>query len=126
MSKNQVNKNEVNTSFKEAHTFEKRKEESTKIREKYPDRIPIICEKKGNTDIPQLDKKKYLVPNDINISQFMYIIRKRIKLEPEKAIFLFINNKLPVSNTLISEIYKFNKDEDGFLYINYSGETTFG
>ena len=114
------------TTFKEIHPFEKRLLESTKIREKYPDRIPIICEKKGNSHIPQLDKKKYLVPSDLTICQFMYIIRKRIKLQAENAIFLFINDKLPISSIMISELYNKEKDEDGFLYIYYTGETTFG
>jgi hypothetical protein len=29
------------------------------------------------------------------VGQFVYVIRKRIKLSPEKAIFIFINNILP-------------------------------
>ena len=37
------------------------------------------------------------------VAQFMYIIRKRIQLPPEKAMFLFVNKVLPttrlVSNT---------------------------
>ena len=31
--------------FKSEHTFEQRKAESDRIRDKYPDRIPVICEK---------------------------------------------------------------------------------
>ena len=31
--------------FKSEHSFEGRKAESDRIREKYPDRIPVICEK---------------------------------------------------------------------------------
>ncbi len=45
--------------FKSQHTFESRFQESSKIITKYPDRIPIICEKlneKKNNDIPTLDK----------------------------------------------------------------------
>lgn len=54
-------------SFKEEHGFEKRKAESEKIREKYPDRIPVIVEKVERSDIDDIDKKKYLVPSDLTV-----------------------------------------------------------
>lgn len=37
---------------------EKRKAEAERIRQKYPDRIPVICERAEKTDIPDIDKKK--------------------------------------------------------------------
>jgi len=114
-------------SFKTVNTFEQRKQESDRILSKYSDRIPIIVEKnKNSNDMPDIDKKKYLVPNELTVGQFMYVIRKRIKLEPEKAIFLFINNNSPANASLLSAIYDEYKDEDGFLYITYSSENTFG
>lgn len=115
--------------FKNESTFQKRLEESTRVLTKYPDRIPIICEKiesKKNDDIPEIDKKKYLVPTNLTIGQFLYVIRSRIKLPPEKAIFLFVGGLIPSSTTIISQIYDAKKDKDGFLYIYYSGENTFG
>ena len=64
------------TSFKDAHSFEKRLNESVRIRQKYPNRIPIVCEKDPrSTDIPDIDRKKYLVPLDLSIANFMYVIR---------------------------------------------------
>ena len=116
--------------FKDEIPFAMRKEEASRILSKYPDRIPIIIERSEecSNDIPVVDKKKYLVPNDITTGQFTYIIRKRIELEPEKAIFLFAGDDytIPPSSSLISEIYNNYKDEDGFLYFTYSGENTFG
>tara|TARA_A100001015_G_C14671517_1_gene587062 strand:- start:116 stop:472 length:357 start_codon:yes stop_codon:yes gene_type:complete len=117
------------TKFKDEYSFEERCKESTKIKEKYPNRIPIIVEKlleRNSTDIPVLDKKKYLVPMDITVGQFTYILRKRIKLAPEQALFLFVNDNIPPSSQLIQEIYNQYKDTDNFLYILYSGENTFG
>ena len=72
--------------------------------------------------------------------QFVYVIRKRIRLSPEKAIFIFVNEVLPPTAALMSSIYDEHKDDDGFLYITYgtrslmrnpyhyrySGENTFG
>ncbi|KAG8466324.1 hypothetical protein KFE25_002080 [Diacronema lutheri] len=114
------------SSFKQEHAFEKRKAEAERIRLKYPDRIPVICERAEKTDIPDIDKKKYLVPADLTVGQFVYVIRKRIKLSPEKAIFIFVGNVLPPTAAMMSSVYEANKDEDGFLYITYSGENTFG
>lgn len=37
---------------------EKRQAEAARIRDKYPDRIPVIVEKAEKSDIPDIDKKK--------------------------------------------------------------------
>jgi GABA(A) receptor-associated protein len=115
-------------SFKSSHSLIDRKSETQLVLTKYPDRIPIICEKSSSasTDLPNLDKKKYLVPIDLTIGQFVYIIRKRLKLPPEQAIFLFINGMIPPTSSFITEVYHYAKDEDGFLYIIYAFENTFG
>ena len=85
------------------------------------------------------------------MGQFVYVIRKRIKLAPEKAIFIFVDEVLPPTAQLMSAIYDEHKyvsrpspflclhisdisltnplrsrAEDGFLYVSYSGENTFG
>lgn len=108
------------------NTTEKRKSESTRILQRFKDRLPVICEKVENSDIQEIDKRKYLVPGDLTVGQFVYVIRKRIKLPSEKAIFIFVNDILPPTAALMSTIYEEHKDEDGFLYVLYSGENTFG
>ncbi|KAL9347014.1 hypothetical protein Peur_061867 [Populus x canadensis] len=114
------------SSFKLDHALERRQAEASRIREKHPDRVPVIVEKAGRSDVPDIDKKKYLVPVDLTMGQFVYVVRKRIKLSPEKAIFVFVKNTLPPTARLMSVLYEENKDEDGFLYITYSGENAFG
>ncbi|CAG8109207.1 unnamed protein product [Penicillium salamii] len=109
----------MRSKFKDEHPFEKRKAEAERIRQKYADRIPVICEKVEKSDIATIDKKKYLVPADLTVGQFVYVIRKRIKLSPEKAIFIFVDEVLPPTAALMSSIYEEHKDEDGFLYITY-------
>ena len=105
---------------------DRRRSESDRIRAKYPDRVPVICERADRSDVPDIDKKKYLVPADLTVGQFIYVVRKRIKLRSDKSLFLFVNGKIPPSSQLMSVIYDENKDDDGFLYIVYSGENTFG
>lgn len=35
------------------------------------------------------------MPADLTVGQFHYVIRKRIQLAPEKALFLFCSNTIP-------------------------------
>ena len=73
--------------------LEKRKAEADKIRERYSDRIPVICEKSENSKLPDIDKTKYLVPNDLSAYHFNYIIRKRIKLPETSSLYFFVNGR---------------------------------
>ena len=106
--------------------FERKLIETNRIREKYPDRIPVIVEKAKGCNLNDIDKKKYLVPCDLTIGQFISIIRQRIRLSPDKAIFIFINNILPSTSDTMGRRYHEMKHGDGFLYIYYNGESVFG
>lgn len=120
--------NPIKTLFKNQYSFEERLIESTRVTIKYPNRIPIICQRSQNAlrDCPYIDKIKYLVPRDLTVGQFLYVIRKRLKLQAQKALFIFINNSIPPTNQLIGSIYEIHKDNDLFLYVYYSYENTFG
>lgn len=113
--------------FKSRIPFHRRQEEAISIREKYPERVPIICERASrNADVPLISKYKFLAPAHMTIGQFIYVIRRNLSLTAEKALFLFIGNSLPTTQTLMRELYADFADEDGFLYIKYSGESVFG
>lgn len=119
----------MNFKFKEQNPeVAKRKAESSKIREKYPDRIPIICEKDPKSKMKDVDKTKYLVPNDLTVSQFSFIIRKRLEMNKDAALFLLVSGKHSITgDSSMSEIYdKYRDPEDGFLYIAYTSELTWG
>lgn len=104
-----------------------KKDEALRVRSRYPDRVPVLVIKSENcNEIGEIDKKKYLVPKDLTLGQFIYIIRKRLTLKAEKALFVFVNNTMFPTSTYLSELYENNKDENGFLIVTYSGENTFG
>ena len=113
---------------KENPDAEQRRKECDKIRNQFSEKIPIICEKDPKSNIRDIDKTKYLVPADLTVSQFSFMIRKRIEIEKEAAFFLLANGKHSITgDTLLSEIYERYKDpEDGFLYIAYASELTWG
>ncbi|VVC29018.1 Autophagy protein Atg8 ubiquitin-like,Ubiquitin-related domain [Cinara cedri] len=91
--------------YKEDNVFEKRKTEGEKIRKKYPDRVPVIVEKAPKSHIGELDKKKYLVPSDLTVGQFYFLIRKRVHLRPEDALFFFVNNVIPPTSATMGSLY---------------------
>jgi GABA(A) receptor-associated protein len=105
------------------------KEEAIRVRTKYPDRIPVIVNrsKSAGSEVPFIDKHKFLVPADLTMGQLQYVIRKRLTLTPDKALFLFVNNAAAPTSSLVSTIYEENKDQDTlFLYVTYAMENTFG
>mgnify|MGYP003644169256 CR=1 FL=1 len=72
-----------------------------------------------------IDKMKYLVPNNFTIGQFVYVIRKRLTMLPEEAIFCVIKMKdcsvIPRHSDYIS---KYN--ENDYVIIYFRKEDTFG
>jgi GABA(A) receptor-associated protein len=118
------------SSFKKTHTFLERSEEVKRILKKYPDKIPIICEPNLNQikfiNTPTINKIKFLVPDDFTIGQFICVIRYQFHIKPEMGLFIFINNYIPSGSEYLYTIYNRLRDLDGFLYITYSFENTFG
>lgn len=56
-------------------------EEVQGIRSKFPNKVPVIVERYHKEKaLPQLDKTKFLVPQELTMSQFVTIIRYRLKL----------------------------------------------
>ena len=113
--------------FKQEYPIETRIVESYRIMIKYPDKIPVICERHNDCKtVKSLSKKKYLVSMDYTCGQFMYIIRNQLSLPAEHAIFLFVDGNIPSTAQTMSQLYALYKDPDGFLYVNYASENTFG
>lgn len=113
--------------FRSAHTFEQRRIEAHRIAEKFPGRVPVIVERSRNTKtVPLIDKQKFLVPGDLTLGQFIFVLRTRMKLSSDSALFCFVGNTLPTTGTLMKELYGKHREADGFLYVSYCGENTFG
>ncbi|XP_076315672.1 microtubule-associated protein 1 light chain 3 beta-like isoform X1 [Tachypleus tridentatus] len=124
-----ANKNDnTGITFKQRRSLSKRKEDAADIRLKFPNKIPVIVERFSKESyLPLLNKTKFLVPQELTMSQFVTIIRNRLQLSAHQAFFLFINNKsMATMSRTLAEVYSENKDEDGFLYVTYASQEMFG
>jgi GABA(A) receptor-associated protein len=79
--------------------------------------VQVIYEKDADSDYPTVNRIKFLIPSDLTVGQLVYVIRNRIKLDPDKVIYIFMGGVLPSPSALMDSIYEEHKDRDGFLYM---------
>lgn len=113
--------------FRHTHPTAKRCADAERLRVKYPDRVPCIVCTDGRRTSPTLDRDKFLVPRSLTVGEFNHIIRRKTHLKSSEAFFLFTESStiLPTARTM-GDVYTDHRALDGFLYIIYSVENTFG
>lgn len=107
---------------------------SDKLRLKYPDKIPVVVKKdKSSKNLKDIGTMKYLVQDHITVGQFIYILRKRIELNQEEALYLYANISksntqyiLNANDEMISIYENYKNEKDCILYLIYAGENVFG
>lgn len=101
-----------------------------RVLKKHPNRVPVYVRKspKCKSDIEDIEKHKYLIPNDMTMGNFMCMIRRHIKLKPNQALFVLISkhNVLVPNGQTFGDLYNTYKDEDKMLHLDFTGENTFG
>lgn len=71
--------------------------------------------------------KTFALPPHVTVASLLSMIRLRLKLSSEQALFVFVNGLLvPLSAELGSLFSEHKDEEDGWLYVTYAGENTFG
>jgi GABA(A) receptor-associated protein len=111
--------------YQERYSEIVRRDEAIRIRRKYPDRIPCIIQT-IDTTLPLLTKIKYLLPANATITDMLTVVRKHIRIKPYEALFLTCRNRVLSASTLCAFLYETERDEDGFLYLYYTKEQTYG
>jgi hypothetical protein len=134
ISESESDKQFVNLDFsKGVFSFEEKqylKKQTNYYRVRYPNHIPIIV----NVDsrIISLDKKKFIVPKNITLNDFVNIIQKKLKnLDENDTLIISVNNNGTVreinnKNIIMYDCYeKYRNEELDLLILNVSRYTTF-
>jgi len=54
----------------------------------------VIVERyKKEKDLPRLDKVKFLVPQELSVSQFVVVVRSRLVVRPSQSLHFIVGNK---------------------------------
>lgn len=114
--------------YKQQKTLLERRTECEKIRKSTPTRIPVICEKAmTNKTLPELQKRKLLLQPEMSMAQLSVYLAHELNTPPESALFLFVGTVIASPSSIAGVLYDKCRDkEDGFLYITYNTENTFG
>ena len=116
--------------YKSDHNLEERKIEAERILREYPTRRPVICERAPNSkaDLEILKKTKYLVPTDMTVGQFQFILRRNLNLNELSALYLITPKGITLTlDKTMMEVYNIHKDkQDNFVYLYYASELTWG
>ncbi|XP_051497515.1 microtubule-associated proteins 1A/1B light chain 3C-like [Apus apus] len=118
----------ISRPFKQRKSLATRMQEVTQIRLKYPNKIPVVVERyQKEKTLPPLSRTKFLVGQDLPLSQLATTLRTQLCLASSQTFYLLVDNKgLPNMAITMQELYQANKDEDGFLYLTYASQEMFG
>jgi len=111
--------------FKRQHPFEARKTLSAKMRAVYPLHFPLVVERRGRGD-PPLPKSRFLVAGEKRVAEALAQIRGEMSLAPHEALFFLARGQMVNPGETILRLHERASDEDGFLYLVYSREDSFG
>ena len=114
--------------YKINNSLDNRKSQFSKIMKNHPDGIPVILERAKGCTINKAIKTKYILSRELTIAEFVKIIREKLELNPERALFFLVNGKhsLTMTEELGHAYEKYKDKSDGFLYMTYSEEMVYG
>lgn len=99
---------------------------SSRLRNEHKERVPVVFVRKGKYT-PELSQYDFLVKKTNKMSQVIDMtIRKHSKLNSKQAVFLFTKRFMIPLNETLESIDNQYRSLDGFLYIEYTIENTFG
>jgi len=112
-------------------SFEYRKNACIRIKQKFPNKIPVILIPRPNSEGINLLKRNFIIEPDTYFSKLYTEIRSvmdetSLKTYSSKGIYLFINGQTIHGMITFGELYEKYADKDGFLYVVYTSENTFG
>ncbi len=87
----------------------------------HPDRLPVIIKSPIKLRIC-----KFLCPKEIPIYKLIIEIRERNILAQNESLHVFAKNTLLLPTMMLGLVHEKYKSDDGFLYLNFAKENSFG
>lgn len=116
------------TGFKSIR-LDERKKAVHKLSQLHPGYLPVYIER-ANNRTPDLKHRQYLVNKNDKIGSFIREVRRKIPINPNDALFVFVDTGKstisPIMSSTIEELHNKYKRDDGVLYLKYSIENVFG
>ena len=109
--------------FRKTFSKEQRIQEYRKIREKYPDRIPVVIDPQGDLF---LRRRKFLVEHNMLFANLIYVIRQKLNVKPNESLFFLYEGCIPCHTHTIGQIFNERVSCDGFVVLTVAKENTFG
>lgn len=135
----QQNETKPSDYYCQQQSLAKRIQNSTFICKKFLDRVPLIFQPQPGSHVPWLQGSKILVPKTSTISALLCHVRSAMSLDSQfglyymvdvskKEISPFVNKQYSIigGNELVGALYLQFVKPDGFCYIYYAEESTFG
>lgn len=105
--------------------IETRRSTIHRLKIKYPDRVAILVDRSRNCNI-QLSRNKFMTPSSYSFAQFLCMLRKKFKVQPEIGLFWFVNGSLVSAHMICGQIFEEYKSPDDTVVFEYMMEPTFG
>jgi hypothetical protein len=126
--------------YKKEVPLDKRCAQSKGVRERHPDRIPVIIESvegAGEAKNFPLKKNKFLATPNLTVGELGVLLRRRIREHAEgplpadletRSLFFYLPDGLtPLPSQTTAELYaKYRDPEDDFLYVKFAELNVFG
>lgn len=116
------------TKYTDLVPLEERMDTVKRIRKRHPDKFVLILEAPGFILDTQRKRHyiKFLAPFQMSVGEFLYKLRKNIRLYPEETVYLYVNNEIPMTSSLLSDVYRTHMSPDFHLYMKVEKQAVFG
>jgi len=116
--------------YKKQYPLLDRKRVSETILDRYENRVPIILEA-GDRRLVQAGTVNYqrqIMMRDTRIQDLIVSLKQKLgdQFRPTDSLFIYADNRILNGFTTIGKAYDQYRDEDGFLYLTYTTQETFG
>lgn len=114
--------------YLDQEVLNKRIELSEKLRKQYPDHIPAIVKRSSKENyLDKMSNEQFLIPNYMTVGAFVNFLTNRLRIHSIYSIWIYSDGNVLSNRTQrISEIYDQYVSMDGFLYLTYRSEESFG